>query len=194
MADNQVIIPKENNQEVWKPIPDFPGYEVSNYGNIRTYWKKISFGRKGTKHILADFPQKIRKPGINKGRYQIPLYKNNKCFSFQVHRLVMLAFVGPCPDGLEVCHNDGNSLNNHISNLRYDTRSNNHKDKYLHGTMPYGEKSTLSKLTVEQVMKIINLHKNGLTQTAIATQFNVSDTLIWKIVHRKAWLHLSLNF
>lgn len=46
----------------------------------------------------------------------------------------MLAFVGPCPDGMEVCHNDGNPENNRVENLRYGTRSDNMRDKRKHGT------------------------------------------------------------
>ncbi len=46
----------------------------------------------------------------------------------------MEAHVGACPDGQEVCHNDGNTLNNRLDNLRYDTRRANNLDTVLHGT------------------------------------------------------------
>lgn len=52
---------------------------------------------------------------------------------FKVHRLVMEAFVGPCPEGLEVLHWDDNPANNHLSNLRYGTRSENVKDRVRNG-------------------------------------------------------------
>jgi hypothetical protein len=45
-----------------------------------------------------------------------------------VHDLVLLAFVGAKPAGLEVCHGDGVKTNNRLSNLRYDTRSANALD------------------------------------------------------------------
>ena len=51
-----------------------------------------------------------------------------------VHVLVLKAFIGPCPDGTECCHNDGNPANNAISNLRWDTRSGNIFDAVRHGT------------------------------------------------------------
>jgi len=53
------------------------------------------------------------------------LYKNGVAESFSVHGLVMLAFVGPRPDNLEVLHFDGNKLNNRLDNLRYGTSSEN---------------------------------------------------------------------
>ncbi len=51
-----------------------------------------------------------------------------------VHRLVLETFVGPCPDKQECCHNNGNSLDNRISNLRWDTRKANVKDACVHGS------------------------------------------------------------
>lgn len=51
-----------------------------------------------------------------------------------IHRLVLAAFVGAPPEGLIGCHNDGNKLNNHVSNLRWDTYSSNMLDAVKHGT------------------------------------------------------------
>lgn len=53
-----------------------------------------------------------------------------------VHRLVLSAFTGPCPPGMECCHNDGDPSNNRPENLRWDTRSSNARDKRVHGTDP----------------------------------------------------------
>jgi hypothetical protein len=66
------------------------------------------------------------------------LYVNLKRVGSQsqraVHRLVLEAFVGPCPPGMEGCHNDGDQLNNRLDNLRWDTPSNNKLDSVRHGT------------------------------------------------------------
>jgi hypothetical protein len=53
--------------------------------------------------------------------------------SYLVHRLVALAFLGPCPDGKEVRHLDGDNLNNRAANLAYGTSSENNLDRVLHG-------------------------------------------------------------
>lgn len=50
-----------------------------------------------------------------------------------VHRLVLEAFVGPCPDGMVACHWDDNPENNHLNNLRWDTESSNQRDKVRNG-------------------------------------------------------------
>jgi hypothetical protein len=48
----------------------------------------------------------------------------------------MAAHVGPRPDGMQVCHNNGLRTDNRLSNLRYDTASGNMRDRILHGTDP----------------------------------------------------------
>lgn len=56
-----------------------------------------------------------------------------------VHRMVLGAFVGPPPAGMECCHWDGNRRNPRLENLRWDTRANNHQDKKRHGTWQSGD-------------------------------------------------------
>lgn len=70
----------------------------------------------------------------------VGLGRNN---STRVHRIVAEAFLGPPPfPAAEVCHGDGNRHNNCASNLRWDTRSNNHRDKVKHGTHNWGNRLT----------------------------------------------------
>lgn len=124
------------SDEIWKPIPDFPGYEVSNQGRVRSFLKRMGRGRNGGCYVvILDKPQRMLTPQVgHPGRYlHITLRKNNKWHHIRIHKLVLLAFVGPCPQGMVACHNDGNSFNNHLSNLRWDTISNNCKDTVKHG-------------------------------------------------------------
>ncbi|QDF18387.1 HNH endonuclease [Gordonia phage LordFarquaad] len=51
-----------------------------------------------------------------------------------VHRIVAAEFIGPCPDGLEVRHLNGNPADNRVANLAYGTRSRNVLDAVQHGT------------------------------------------------------------
>lgn len=50
------------------------------------------------------------------------------------HRLVLEAFVGPCPEGMQACHNDGDRMNTRVGNLRWDTPKANSADRWRHGT------------------------------------------------------------
>lgn len=117
--------------ETWKPIPDWEGYyEVSDRGKVRGITREItrSDGRivtvKGREKAFSE---------VSGGYFQAHLWKDGKPHYFYVHLLVMRTFVGPRPRGLEICHNDGNPKNNLLSNLRYDTVSENRLDTVRHG-------------------------------------------------------------
>ena len=119
-------------KEEWRDIPGWEGsYQASSHGRIRSLDRKIvypngkEFSRRG--RVLS--PAKI-----NSGYLHICLHRNQKQFHYLVHVLVLEAFVGPRPDGFQACHNDGNRLNNHAYNLRWDTIEANHADKIRHGT------------------------------------------------------------
>lgn len=60
-------------------------------------------------------------------------YKARRLF---IHRMVLEAFVGPCPPGMEVLHINGVRDDNRLANLRYGTRSENMIDALRHGTHP----------------------------------------------------------
>jgi hypothetical protein len=113
--------------ERWLPIPDYEGlYEASDWGRIRSMpryrdWHSSNHGRilrQDTQHALHQ---------------RVTLYKDGKRSRIFVHRLVMLAFVGPCPPGMETRHLDGNPLNNRLENLVYGTRQENAQDRVNHG-------------------------------------------------------------
>ena len=69
--------------------------------------------------------------GSNK-HFRVGLWKDGKEKTHTVHSLVMLAFRGPAPEGLEVRHLDGDHRNNALSNLQYGTRSENTLDQVDH--------------------------------------------------------------
>lgn len=100
--------------EEWRNIHGWDKYQVSNLGRVRSL--------KGCGRILKQSP-------FGKGYLRV-------CFSNgsgtqqckAVHVLVMLAFVGPCPDEQQVLHWDGDKTNNRLTNLRYGTQSDNMRD------------------------------------------------------------------
>lgn len=91
-----------------------------------------------------------------------------------VHRLVMLTFKGECPQGLEVCHNNGNKLDNSLENLRYDTKSNNQRDRRKEGTF---------KLTETEVKDILWLCSMGWSQTYTASVYNINPSSVNRLVN-----------
>lgn len=120
--------------EVWKDIPGYEGrYQASTEGRIRSMGglKLCRYGRTGTTYTMS-YQGRIKKMSI--GSHGYPVVNLGHADIRTVHSLVMLTFVGKCPKGMEICHNDGNRLNTRLSNLRYDTHKANEADKILHGT------------------------------------------------------------
>ena len=109
----------------------------------------------------------------------------------KVHRLVLEAFKGPCPPGMEGCHNDGNRYNNSPDNLRWGTRKSNNQDKYRHGTAQQGEAGSAVRLKESDVRRIRYLHsRKTYSMSQIARMFGVHTSTIKSIVYRRTWRHV----
>jgi len=101
----------------YREIPGFPGYRVGDDGSV---W------------ILKDGEWvRVNSSRHKSGYRRVRLLRDGKYHSLLVHRLVLEAFVGPCPDGMEVCHYpDTDKANNRLENIRWDTHAENMKDTY----------------------------------------------------------------
>lgn len=117
--------------EMWKPVVGWEGlYEVSNHGRVRSLDRTIQ-----TKRGPWRYKGKVLSPGVNRHGYPMVHLKNASSKKMaKVHRLVLEAFVGPCPDGMEGCHNNGIRDDARLVNLRWDTHSANEYDRRRHGT------------------------------------------------------------
>jgi hypothetical protein len=171
--------------ELWRDVVGYVGhYQVSDEGRVRSMHRLLSSetarGERRVKQIL--------KPGADlNGRLKVALCAGGKVKLKQIHRLVLEAFVGPCPAGLECCHNDGNHTNNRLDNLRWDTRRANRQDAIRHGTMPRGEKSGGAKLSEQDVIEI---RQSLDSQRVLGRRYGVSGVTIHHIKARKTWAHI----
>lgn len=164
---------------VLKSIPNFENYLISKTGKI--YSKK----RKGT-------DGRFIKPLLVSNGYLIAqLWKNNIACPKLIHRLVLETFVGPCPDGMECCHNNGIKTDNRLENLRWGTKKENYKDRIKHKGAICGETSSNHKLIERDVRMIVYIWQTGLfTQSEIAAIYNVSQSHISFIITKRQWKHL----
>ena len=174
--------------ERWLAVPDWEHcYEISNFGNGRSLSRMIAVGCRNGKISQRHYKGKPLKPIWNiHGYYHFHFTDGPKHKRYLIHSAVMLAFVGPRPEGMHVAHADGNKANNHISNLSYKTPSENARDKFLHGTMLFGENHPSAKLTDRQVEDIRHqYHVHRIPQRALANEYGVSHQHIWDIVHER---------
>lgn len=129
--------------EEWRDIPGWEGYyQVSDHGRVRSLSRTIT--RKDG--AIVTHNGRIRKTTLStRGYPQVTLHSVESDVCRAVHVLVAAAFIRARPEGMHVCHNDGNPLNNSPSNLRYDTPSKNNLDKSRHGTSPEANRTHCSR-------------------------------------------------
>lgn len=138
-------------------------------------WRRLSLSRHPKKgHLLAE----LRNDAGRK--------------AFWVHRLVLMAFVGPCPPGMEGCHfPDRSPQNNRLENLRWDTKAANEADKEIHGTITRGEQHGAAKLTEADVREIRRLYSPRVCSfKKLGRMFGVDFSTVYAIVKRKSWRHI----
>ena len=86
---------------MFKVIPEFPMYMANEEGEI-----------------LSLYTNKIRKPWVGRDGYpRITLYKDDKTYTVEVHRLVMMAFSEKPEGRVEIHHKDCCKTNNNLNNL-----------------------------------------------------------------------------
>jgi hypothetical protein len=109
-----------------------------------------------------------------------------------VHRLVLLAFAGPRPDGLQAGHRNGVRADNRIQNLRYVTPKQNAADRRRHNKTVRGSKHGRAKLTDHQAVMVIRLAGKGESLTKLARALGVDISTLSRIARRLTWSHLKV--
>ena len=124
--------------EKWLPVVGHEGiYEVSDLGRVRSLDRVSARGHRVSGRMLKLVSQAKDGPDA---RQTVSLHKGGKQRTRLVHHIVLEAFVGPRPEGMEACHWDGDASNNRLANLRWDTHRSNEADKLRHGTWVNADK------------------------------------------------------
>jgi hypothetical protein len=121
--------------EEWRPVLGYEGaYEVSDHGGVRSLPRVVtrSDGRPRTIH------GRVLKPVQVKRRRNVSLSMDGVVQPRHIAVLVLEAFIGPRPLGHHACHNDGDSLNDSLTNLRWDE---NNYDRVRHGQHQHANKT-----------------------------------------------------
>lgn len=166
----------------YRDVEGFPGYRAGSDGSV---WSCF-LGPK-----ITDQWKRL-KPGIHQSRatasrqyLYLHLWHNGRRRTRLVHRIVLEAFVGPRPRGMECRHLDGNPRNNSLSNLCWGTHEENTADSRRLDRFA-------TKLTEAQVRAIRSRYAaGGVLQRELAAEFDTTRMNVSSIINRQSWKHLS---
>lgn len=152
-------------------IPDAPDYGATPDGRIWSSksgtWREVKTHRNGRTGYL--------KVALD-GRTHL------------AHRVVLSAFWGPCPEGMQARHLNGKRDNNGIFNLAWGTWHENWDDRISHGTANRGERSPRTKLTNSDVLAI---RSDPRRQVDIAADYGIKQAQVSRIKLGTSWAHIT---
>ncbi len=161
--------------EQWRVVPRHHDHIVSNAGRVRHRRVNAPILRG---YVDDDGYRRVRLDGRQE----------------RVHRLVCETFHGTPPEGTEVCHIDGDRLNNAADNLRWGTRSENTLDQIRHGTFSNpvrrGEAHHSAKLTAELAAEYRRRHADGESGRALAREAGITSANMSKMLRGERWTGL----
>lgn len=177
-------------------VPRVPFGDEDKYRLIEGYDGAYAVGRDGTvwsrkagRGKRGDWKQ--LKVALSRGYERLTLCDLGRPPALVfVHRLVLEAFIGPCPEGCECCHSNGNRADNRLENLRWDTRAANNHDKAIHGVHK-GERNTKAVLTEAEALELIDCYRRGMRGwKKLGQRFGVSTSTAFDVVNGNSWPHL----
>lgn len=161
--------------ELWKPLLEYKGIEVSSIGRI-----KKAANKRRKQRILEKFPKD------RDGYYRCTVQKLDGTYTSQpVHRLVAKAFIENPENKAQVNHIDGNRINNKVDNLEWVTPRENVLHSFKYGNRKVckivPKKTILTDYQVDQIDTLRQLY----TVNQLAKLFNVSYQTLKNIIHKK---------
>jgi len=169
-----------------KPIPGFPGYEVTKDGRVFSNSRFSWNGKRIKERWLSLYIDSY-------GRPMVTLYKKGTGYVKRVCLLVLEIWERPRIGDEQCRHLDGNPANNRLENLCWGTKSENERDKIRHGTSNRGERHGMSKIKESDVHIILYLRRKAkFTYKQIAFHFDISWGAVRAVCLGYRWGHISL--
>lgn len=168
--------------EIWKKVPDYPKYEVSNLGRVRSF-----NGPGGKNNKDREIPIILKAKPNSKGYLIHGFIQNKVRKTVNLHTLVARQFVEGWDTNKECSHLDGDKNNCSAANLTWERHIDNMHRQKDHGTDPTGTRNGRCKLTLEQVNSVSARLSSGTSVSALAKELGVTYQAVWQIQHGRAW-------
>lgn len=164
-----------NNNEIWMPLNNYIGIEVSSLGRI----KRLPIFKK-EEIILSTFPKD------RDGYYRCGVTTlDGKHLSKPVHRLVAEAFLDNPENKPCVNHIDNDRTNNCVENLEWVTQKENVYHSYLYGNRKKCKTVPRNTLLTDYQISQIDVLRKQYTVAQIAKLFNIEYQSLKNIIHKK---------
>ena len=164
---------KQLEGEIWKGVPGYENYEVSNMGRVRSldHYTLKSGDCRSTLIKGRILSQTVGKTGY----YTVLMYPANSTKKdrklVKVHRMIALAFLDNPHNLPQINHKDEDKTNNRLENLEYcDGRYN-----INYGTAIERAKSTFFKSYTEKVRRIIQYKQDGSVVQVFKNMFEATS-------------------
>ena len=166
-------------------IPGLSGYGASADGRIWSMWQW------GKRKLSNEWREMTQHPKRN-GKYMLThLGHCGEQHTYQVHRLVVMAFIGDIPPGMVVNHKDGNPKNNNLSNLEVCTQQWNEIHAFLNHLHPRGEdhvNTIYKENTIRQIKQ--EYARGGITQRKLSEKYSVKISTVQAVLSGRMWKHV----
>lgn len=172
-------------ETVYREVIGQPEYRVGDDGSV---WSCLNRGGSGAGcHAMTDRWHQLDFHPAKGGYLRVRLRRRLR----MVHHLVLEAFIGPCPDGMEARHYpDHDPTNNRLTNLQWGTPIANARDRDEQGRTARGSRSGGAKLKEEQIPVIRRLRAEGKLIREIAAIYGVGCSTIDQIFSGRSWRHI----
>lgn len=159
----------DNNNEIWRTHPAFSKYQISTFGKVRS----ITYN-------------KIMKQFDDKDGYKYIFLRNDegtKTIRKQVHRLVAETFIPNNSNFEFVCHKTKSKYSNKLKDIFWCNCKRKMSNAFERGFFPSVRTKRKERVTLTELQKdnVLFLLSNGYSYNQLASMYNISQTLVWKI-------------
>ena len=173
----------------YRDIEGFPGYKIGSDGTVWSCFTSRGPGRGANK--MGDTWFQMTGGTVHKQYRMVTIHCNGRSYGRPVHRLVLEAFVGLRPPGMQCRHLNGDSFDCRLDNLKWGTKEENEADRRAHGRIPRGTRCNKASIDEDKAMEIKRLLRiPGIPKTQIAKIAGVSRYIVTGIAKKRTWRHV----